>query len=49
MKQVKKVFEFIITILLAIIIVSPEIIYSCLFEVRDWISEKRRKLWLNKG
>ena len=49
MKQVKKVFEFIITILLAIIIVSPEIIYSCLLEARDWISEKRRKLWLNKG
>ena len=37
MKSVKKVYEFIIIILLAIIIVTPEIIYSCLLEVRDWI------------
>ena len=37
MKNITNFFELIIIVLLAIIIVTPEILYSCLLRGRDWL------------
>jgi len=52
MKIIKFIFESIIIILALILIVLPEILFSCLLRIRDkfedWMNNNKEFLWVNK-
>jgi len=40
MKIIESIFESIIIVCLAIIIILPEILYSCVLRGRDWVLDR---------
>ena len=47
MKNFTSIFELLVILCLAIIIVAPEIAYSCVLRARDKVEMMIEELWIN--